>query len=160
MPPSFKYNKINLEEYNYNVEELKRKNAVRMSSERSISSLAAIPLTNENNIDRKASTSRSKNFINKSMPDVHKESSNKSSNIKKSATVLNNHLKPLEKNDNSKTMSNLNFDGFKGGKIIDGIFDIVMEIFGIKNKIDWYNWLQHKAFLSFFQQVFSGTLDK
>ncbi|ORX50056.1 hypothetical protein BCR36DRAFT_352980 [Piromyces finnis] len=159
MPPSFKYNKINIGAYEDDY--IKRNNAVCLSSENSSSSLAAIPLTNENNSnDHEIKRSSFYKFNNKSMPNVYKSSKDQSNQIKKSSTVLTPYSKLLEKNSNNQTMGNLNFDGFKGGKIIDGIFDIIMELFGIKNKIDWYNWLQHKAFLSFFQQVFSGTLDK
>ncbi len=160
MPPSFKYKQLNLEE-------LKEKNAINLENEGSLASLAAIPLTKEETNSSSSwdvnESSYPKHFT-QSMPNIHKEL-NLTDEIKKSATVQENRIKSnnMKNGLSPQTLSDINLDNITsitGGKIIDGIFDIIMEIFDIKNKIDWYNWLQHKAFLSFFQQIFSGTLDK
>jgi len=174
--PSFKYKAFNFDEYND--DELKRNNAVKLDSEQSKASLPNYTLTNENeetnssysvesgNKEINSFNSQKTNMNSKTMPDLFK-SSNESDSIKRSISTLENHVHPIEKreetfntNSSSTSLNKINFDSLKGGKIIDGIFDILLELFGIKNKIDWYNWLQHKAFLSFIQQFFGGTLDK
>jgi len=140
-------------------------NTATTNTFRSNNNMIATPITknkNNNNNNKYRVNSSNPQKINanaKSMPNVFK-ASNDNYPIKKNITVLDSRTHRLEKKKEAQSLQKLNFDELKGGKIIDGIFDIVLELFGIKDKIDWYNWLQHKAFLSFFQQVFSGTLDK